>query len=80
MISPVTIQKQIFDTRDDKQFIMMRIFKILLGFLCLFIGLYLLSMIQQKPNDIYKLILEALFVYFGIMMFNKSLPFKIFML
>ena len=80
MISPVTIQKQIFDTRDDKKFIMMKIFKILLGFLCLFIGLYLLSMIQQKPNDIYKLILEALFVYFGIMMFNKSLPFKFFML
>ena len=80
MISPVTIQKQIFDTRDDKKFIMMRIFKILLGFLCLLIGLYLLSMIQQKPKEIFELIAVALFAYFGIMMFNKSLPFKIFML
>lgn len=79
-ISPVTIQKQIFDTRDDKQFIMMKIFKIILGFFCLFVGLYLLAMIQKKPNDIYKLIFEAIFVYFGIMIFNKSLPFKIFML
>tara|TARA_B100000497_G_scaffold127883_1_gene171558 strand:+ start:1830 stop:2210 length:381 start_codon:yes stop_codon:yes gene_type:complete len=79
-VSPVTIQKQIFDTRDDKKIIMMKIFKIILGLCCLFIGLYLLAMIQQKPNDISKLILEALFVYFGIMIFNKSLPFKIFML
>lgn len=79
-ISPVTIQKQIFDTRDDKQFIMMKIFKIILGLFCLFVGLYLLAMIQKKPNDIYNLILEAMFVYFGIMIFNKSLPFKIFML
>jgi putative Mn2+ efflux pump MntP len=80
MISPVTIQKQIFDTRDDKKFIMMKIFKFFLGFLCLLIGLYLLSMMRQKPKEIFELIAVALFVYFGIMMFNKSLPFKIFML
>lgn len=80
MISPVTIQKQIFDTRDDKQFIMMRIFKILLGLMCLFIGLYLLAMLKQKPKEIFELIAVALFAYFGIMLFNKSLPFKIFML
>lgn len=79
-ISPVTIQKQIFDTRDDKQFIMMKIFKMILASFCLCIGLYLLAMIQEKPNDIYKLILEALFVFFGIMIFNKSLPYKIFFL
>lgn len=80
MINPVTIQKQIFDTRDDKQFIMMKIFNIILGLLALFVGIYLLVMINQKPNAIYKLIIEALFVYFGIMLFNKTLPFKIFML
>ena len=79
-VSPVTIQKQIFDTRDDKQFIMMKIFKIILGLFCLFIGLYLLSMMRQKPKKIFELIVVALFVYFGIMIFNKSLPFKIFML
>ena len=80
MISPVTIQKQIFDTRDDKKFIMMKIFKILLGFLCLFIGLYLLAIMQQKRQEVYELIVVALFAYFGIMLFNKTLPFKIFML
>lgn len=80
MISPVTIQKQIFDTRDDKQFIMMRIFKILLGFICLFIGLYLLAIIQQKPKEVFELIAIALFAYFGVMLFNKTLPYKIFML
>ena len=80
MISPVTIQKQIFDTRNDKQFIMMKIFKILLEFLCLFIGLYLLAMMKQKPKEIFELITVALCAYFGIMVFNKSLPFKIFML
>jgi len=80
MISPVTIQKQIFDTRNDKQFIMMKILKILLEFLCLFIGLYLLAMMKHKPKEIFELITVALFAYFGIMVFNKSLPFKIFML
>ena len=79
-VSPVTIQKQIFDTRDDKQFIMMKIFKIILGLFCLFIGLYLLSMMQKKPKEIFELIAVALFAYFGIMLFNKSLPFKIFVL
>lgn len=80
MISPVTIQKQIFDTRDDKQFIMIKIFKILLGLLCLCIGLYMLAMINHKPKEVYELIIVALFAYFGIMMFNKTLPFKIFKL
>ena len=80
MINPVTIQKQIFDTRDDKQFIMMKIFKIFLGILCLFIGLYLIAIMKEKTKEVFELIFGALCAYFGIMLFNKSLPFKIFML
>lgn len=79
MIEPVTIQKQIFDTRDDKEVLQMKIFKIMLGVLAFFIGMYFIIMFKQKPKEIYFLALLALFGYFGAVYFNKIMPYKIFM-
>lgn len=79
MIEPVTIQKQIFDTRDDKDLLHMKVLKIMLGVLAFFIGLLFIVMFKQKPTEIYHLAILALMGYFGVIYFNKIMPYKIFL-
>lgn len=79
MIDHITVQQQIFDTRDDDNTTKMSVLKILISAFFLCIGLFLIVILVAKTEEARNLILIAILAVAGVQIFNKTFPYKLFM-
>jgi len=77
MIEPVTLQKQIFNTDDSKDHIMIQILKIFCGILLLL--MFVMIVVQyQQGKDVSEHVLIPFTIVLLVTVANKIFPYKLF--
>ena len=78
-MDPVIIQKQIFNTSESKDFILLQLIKIMIGvFLIIMVGIIGNQVYNGNLDQVTEQIFLPIMIVAMIYIFNKMTPFKLF--